>query len=143
MVAVWTHWAAPKTKQVSLSFPDGILESQKVPFCLCKNTRSIFTVISCKKISAAVGQGRREVWLCHPSGLLAVAACSERKGDFLGAERSFEMFTLREWGHLLAEGKCQGFLPAHVCFGQKWETELSVGFLTLRAMEPLAASPRP
>lgn len=76
------------------------------------------------KISAAVGQGRGEVWHCHSSGLLAVAAWSERKGNFLRAERGFEMFTLREWGHLLAEGKCQGFLPANVCLGERWETIL-------------------
>lgn len=103
MVAVWTHRAALSTQRVSLGFPDGILESQKDPFNFCA---SIFTAISCKNQRCG-WSGREEVWQCHSSGLLAVAAWSERKDGFHGAERSFEMSALREEGHLLAEGKCQ------------------------------------
>lgn len=97
------------------------LKIRKMPFIFCENTCSIFTVISCKNQRCG-WSGRGEVWHCHFS---AVAAWSERKGDFRGAERSFEMFALREGGHLLAEGKCQGFLPAHGCLGKRWETILS------------------
>lgn len=90
-------------ERVSLRFPDGIFESQKDPFYFCA---SIFTAISCKNQRCG-RSGREEVGHCHSSGLLAVAGWSERKGDFRGAERSFEMSALREEGHLLAEGKCR------------------------------------
>lgn len=96
---------------VSPSFAAGIAEGQKDPFYpFCAHPGSVSTAMSCSsQCWGGAGQGR--FGTVTPQ-LLAVAA-----GWFSWSREEFEMFALREWGHLLAEGRCQGFLPARCVLG--------------------------
>lgn len=141
VVAVWTHWAAPSMEHVSLTFPDGMLESQKDPFYLCKNTCIIFTAISCQKsVLRLVRVGERfgtvtpQVSLLWLPGVRGKVICLEQRevlrclhwenGDIC-------------WLRASARDSCQ---PTSVL--KRGGKQFSVGFLSLQAMEPLAASPK-
>lgn len=126
---------------MSLSFPDGILESQKDPFYLCKNTCSILTVISCQKsVLRLVRVGERfgtvtpQVSLLWLPGVRGKVIFFEQKGVLRCLH--WENGDIC-WLRASARDSCQ---PTSVL--ERGGKQFSVGFLSLQAMEPLAASPR-